>query len=133
MRQVVFALSRLGNAVLGENAVSGSLAIFPGRTVNEKAGVFVNRDLRFQRVKRLLDAPSGTQPEWVWLKKIALAAKKPILGDSVIDERALFKEMASKLKGVAGLSLARIGDRGASLEELTAASSSMATSTGSNA
>ncbi len=112
---------------------TGCQVILPGRTVNEKSGVFVNRDLRFQRLTRLLDAPSGSHPEWVWLKKIAAAAKKLVVADAVNDDRALFREMTGKLKGVAGLTLARIGALGVSVDELTEASPGTASSTGSNA
>jgi len=92
--------------------------VLPGRTINEKGGVLVNKDLRLQRLNVLLQAPAGTYPEWSLIKRMAVAAKQPIVGEQVNDERALFREMVVKREIFKGLSLMKIGESGLSLAEL---------------
>lgn len=97
--------------------------VLPSRTVNEKSGVMVNQDLRFQRLKTLLSAPFGTYPEWLLLGRLAAACKKPILKLETIDDRALFHEMTAKLAPLNSLSLMKIGDLGIGWEDLQTLSS----------
>ncbi len=86
--------------------------LFPTRTVNEKSGVFVNRDLQIQRLKQHLDSPLNTLPEWMVLNGIAKAAGKPLLESSVVDDRALFRELAKRVPHFSNLTLAKIGVQG---------------------
>jgi hypothetical protein len=102
----------------GEGPQRSAQILLPGRTVNEKGGVFVNRDLRLQRLRMLVQAPVGSYPEWFIVKRLAQVAKKPIMADSVNDERALFKEMVSKREIFKGLTPMKIGDQGLSVLEL---------------
>ena len=92
-----------------------SNVVLPGRTVNEKNGVFVNKDLRVQRVRALLTPPFGSQAEWVWLTQIAAAAGKPIVASGLSDDRALFREMTQKVSAFGGRTLQGIGDAGSAL------------------
>lgn len=84
--------------------------LLPGRTVNEKSGVMVNRDLRLQRLNALLSPEQGTLPEWRLLANIAEAAGRPIV--QAEDERALYFEMIRTEKTIGGVRLGRIGSLG---------------------
>ncbi|MCC6953159.1 MAG: (2Fe-2S)-binding protein, partial [Deltaproteobacteria bacterium] len=75
---------------------------FPGRTANEKGGIYVNGSGRLQRVRALLDPPFGTFPEWLTLEKIARAAKRALLPAEAIDERALFRTMVQAVPALKG-------------------------------
>lgn len=89
--------------------------VLPGRTVNEKSGVFINKDLRVQRLRPLLTAPFGSQTEWMWLAQIAAAAGKPVVTAGAVDDRALFREMTEKVAAFGGKTLQAIGDAGSAL------------------
>lgn len=92
--------------------------VLPTRTVNEKSGVMLNKDLRFQRLNSLLLAPATTKPEWQILGEIAAAAGRIILPDEVVDDRLLFRFIISEIDALSALSLSRIGESGLSLESL---------------
>jgi predicted molibdopterin-dependent oxidoreductase YjgC len=93
--------------------------VFPGRTVNEKSGVFVNKDLRLQRLRALLTAPVGSQSDWMILSRIGATCGKQLLPAGVIDDRALFREMVKRVKQLNGLTLARLGAGGLALSEIS--------------
>jgi NADH-quinone oxidoreductase subunit G len=92
--------------------------ILPSRTVHEKSGVMLNSELRFQRLNKLLEAPFGSFPEWMLLKRIAEHAKKPILDASIQDDRGVFRALVKQYDALRGLSLMRIGELGLSWDEL---------------
>ncbi len=92
--------------------------VLPGRSVNEKSGIFVNRDLRIQRVKSLLTAPNGTLPEWFVLNKVAQVAGAAVVGSEVVEDRALFREMVKGVPLLQGVSLLAIGDVGIALSDI---------------
>lgn len=81
-----------------EEASDFCLINLPARTVNEKSGLFVNRNGHIQKLNRLLTAPFGSLPEWQLLARVAALLGKPILSATVIDERGLFTEMAKQIK-----------------------------------
>ena len=91
--------------------------LLPGRTVNEKSGVLVNRDMRFQRLKALLTPPVGSLADWMIINRIAVAAGKPMLKNEVSDDRALFREMIRRVPDLGTLTLSRIGPSGVSLSQ----------------
>ena len=86
--------------------------ILPGRTVNEKSGVFVNKDLRVQRANPLLTPQVGSLPDWMFLARAAAVAGSAILPANISDDRALFRELCKKIPAFAGLTLMQIGDLG---------------------
>jgi NADH-quinone oxidoreductase subunit G len=94
--------------------------VFPGRTVNEKSGVLMNATGRIQKLSALLAAPFGTLPEWLVLSKLASAYKKQVLPVDVADERSLFRSMTNNVTALKGLTLAKLGELGLTLEELGA-------------
>jgi NADH-quinone oxidoreductase subunit G len=86
--------------------------VIPVRTINEKQGVLVNRDLRFQRVRQFLDAPTGVDPEWRWLLRIAKELGKPLLSQDCQNERALYRMMSKDIKNLEDVSLVSMGSLG---------------------
>lgn len=98
--------------------IESCLVSLPGRTVNEKRGVFVNRDQRFQKLGQLFDGPFGSLADWLWLAKIARAAGKPILAEQVITERDLFRTMTKEYSKLHTLSAVKMGELGITLGEL---------------
>lgn len=92
--------------------------VFPAHTVHEKNGCMVNKDLRIQRLRSLLQAPIGSYPDWLHLQRIAQAAKVELLPQGVGDERSLFRAMVSQVPQLQGLTLLRIGELGIGFEEL---------------
>ncbi|MCB0323531.1 MAG: molybdopterin-dependent oxidoreductase, partial [Bdellovibrionales bacterium] len=98
--------------------------VLPGRTVNEKNGVFVNRQLRFQRLRTLLAPQFGSYPEWLLLGKIAKAAGSGIIPDTIADDRSMFRHMTKHYEPLRELTLARIGEWGLAWEQLKASAGS---------
>lgn len=45
--------------------------VLPARSILEKSGLYLNREQRLQVVERLIDFPSGSEPEWRLINKIA--------------------------------------------------------------
>lgn len=104
-------------AAAGLSAHEFCKVTLPGRTVNEKSGVMVNRDLRLQRVRSLLSAPFGSLGDWMVLAKLATACGTNVLPADVTEERALFREMTKKMPRLNGLSLMKL-EHGMSLSEI---------------
>ena len=105
--------------------------LFPSRTVNEKTGVMVNRDGRLQRLLAVLSPPFGSHADWTILCRIAAAAGAPIVPETLVEDRALFREMVKQNPGMKGVTLVRIGTQGVALNELSEISpSSTASSAG---
>lgn len=110
----------LGGALAtpGQGIHESCRVLLPGRTVNEKSGILVNRDLRLQRLKSLLTAPNGTLPEWFMLNKIASHAGNALLASEIVEERALFREMVKAVPLLQGVSLMMIGESGIPLADI---------------
>ena len=119
------ALSARGTGgAQGENSAGVqqfSQLVLPGRTVNEKNGVLVNRDRRLQRLRSLLSAPFGSLSEWMLLARIAGACGKEIISKEIVDDRAVFREMTKRVPAFKNLTLAKLGQHGARLEDLDSA------------
>lgn len=94
--------------------------LLPGRSVNEKSGVMVNKDMRLQKFKALLTPPVGSLPDWMLLQKVAEVAGKKIVDSAVIDDRELFRNMIAKVPDLKSVTLAKIGPLGISLAEVLA-------------
>ena len=105
-------------ATSGKGIHESCRIVLPGRSVNEKAGVLVNRELRLQRLKSLLTAPNGSLPEWFLLNKIASHIGNALLGSEVVEERALFREMVKAVPLLQGVSLMGIGEHGVPLADI---------------
>lgn len=86
--------------------------------MNEKNGVMLNQQGRFQRLRALLAAPLGTIPEWQILDRLASASGVEILPDGISDDRSLFRHIVSQCDEFSSLSLMRIGALGVTLQEL---------------
>ena len=99
-------------AVLGAHQLCK--VILPSRTVNEKNGILVNKDMRFQRLGSLVSAPFGSFTEWMLLHKVAKQCNRAILSDKATDDRAVFREMVAQYEPLSGLTLAGIGEFGMS-------------------
>lgn len=100
-------------------AAAGSHVLLPGRTVNEKNGVMLNREGRLQRLRMLLQGPIGTQPDWLLLSRLAAGLGKKILPAGVMDDRSLFRAMIKQSKRLSGVTLVRIGDSGLQLTDIS--------------
>ena len=94
--------------------------VLASRTINEKNGVLVNQDMRFQKLGALLQPPAGTKPEWMILNDLASAVGSQLLPPEVIDDRAVFREMVKRYEPFHGLSFVRMGELGMSWEDLQA-------------
>lgn len=94
---------------------SEAKVVLPSKTVNEKSGLMINANMRIQRVKALLTPPDESQSEWQLLARIAKAAKKQVLEDSIIDERGLSRKLIKEIGALEELSLIKIGTGGVSL------------------
>jgi len=92
--------------------------ILPGITVNEKGGVFINRDGRLQRLQTLLQSPFGAYPEWQLLDRVGKVCGKQILPVGVGDERALFTWMAQQVSQLKGTTLKDLAASGVLLPGL---------------
>ncbi len=110
------------SVALTPRAASGAYelcqVLFPSRSINEKSGLMLNRDLRLQRLNALLSPPPGTEPEWRLLGKIAESAGKPLFNMLPEDERTLFMEMIKREERFSALSLHSIGEQGVVLERI---------------
>lgn len=99
--------------------------VLPGRTVNEKSGTMLNKDMRVQRLAALLKPPIGSLPEWSLLARAAAAAGKAILPETVTTERDIFRQMTKEFEPLRYLTIAKIGEWGLawkSVEELQSSS-----------
>jgi NADH-quinone oxidoreductase subunit G len=136
--EIPFSLALSPRSVIGQSDSTSVLAkdeqplgvhqlskfILPTVTVNEKNGIFVNRDMRLQKLNKLLEPPRGVMPEWTILKKVAEVLGKPVLPLNINDDRALFLEMASKVGTLEGMTLREIGSLGSNSRQQTKTSQS---------
>jgi NADH-quinone oxidoreductase subunit G len=97
---------------LASNLNAGPLLTLPGRTSNEKSGLYINRDLRIQRVKASLTAPSGSLPEWMILQRMSEALGGALLAKDISDERALTRYVLSKLERTKDVTIQKLGESG---------------------
>lgn len=102
-------------AIAPEVVSSYCKVVIPGLTVHEKSGMFVNKDLRMQKVKQILNAPLGVTDYWKILNRIAKSAGVNLLSSPATDERGLFLEMAKHFSKVKDVTLFKVGELGVSL------------------
>ena len=95
--------------------------VLPGRTVNEKSGLFVNRDLRIQRIAGVLTAPFGAISDWMVLSRLAQLESVNLFPESIVDERSLSRHILKTIGKLQGLTLTSIGVNGVALEGRTEA------------
>jgi NADH-quinone oxidoreductase subunit G len=111
-------------AVIGarESATAAKAAlVLPGATWAEKDGTFVNVDGRMQRLRACVRLPGEARTETRIL--LDLLARLGDSGAPAADASpaALFRAMAEDLPGLAGLTLATLGDGGVALPGAAAA------------
>lgn len=99
---------------------SASSVLLPSRTVNEKSGVFVNKDKRLQTLRALLTAPFGTFADWMLLKRAAVALGRSVLPAEISTDRELQRHMSKELSQFAHMSVLNLGDLGKTVEQLSA-------------
>jgi NADH-quinone oxidoreductase subunit G len=100
------ALEVTGSAKTGAFNNRAHLAhsvILPGRTVNERAGLFVNKDRRVQRISALLQTPFGVYPEWQLLNMLAKVCGKSLVPQQNLNESGLFSWVTTKFSALSGL------------------------------
>jgi NADH-quinone oxidoreductase subunit G len=98
----------------GPTAAKAGL-VLAGATWAEKDGTFVNVDGRMQRLRACVRPPGEARTESRIL--LDLLARIAPAGSPAADSSpaALFRAMAEELPGLAGLTLAKLGDRGVAL------------------
>lgn len=124
--ELPFSVALSSRGVIGQSAIKEEQLgihqlckiILPTKTINEKSGLYVNADLRLQKLNSLLQAPQGMLSEWQILAKISETLGKPVLGKKIQDERALFLEMTTQVSMFQGLTLRSIGNTGISIDQL---------------
>jgi predicted molibdopterin-dependent oxidoreductase YjgC len=88
----------------------------PAAAAAEKEGTFTNSERRVQRVRRTLDPPGDTRPDW-WItaelaKRVARRLGRPARGFDYDGAAAIFDEMAGLGPFLGGLSHARLDREG---------------------
>lgn len=83
--------------------------VFPGACWAEKEGTFTNTERKVQRVRKAVENPAGTIPDW---KIIAELGKRLGLSMNYESPAEIFDEMASLTPSFGGLSHARLGAGG---------------------
>lgn len=98
--------------------VGAARVSFPGRTVLEKSGLMLNRNLRLQFSERVVDFPTGSEPEWRTLNRLALEGGLKLVltnGSTTMADRDLTLSYLSKDPRVAGLRIPVIKGLGVDL------------------
>jgi formate dehydrogenase major subunit len=88
----------------------------PAAAFAEKEGTFTNSERRVQRVRRLLDPPGDTRPDW-WItaelaKRVARRLGRPASGFDYAGAAEIFDEMAGLVPFLGGISHARLDREG---------------------
>lgn len=102
------------------NEIQFRQVLLPGRSVNEKNGVMMNGQGRIQKLQATLQAPVGSMPEWMLLRRMAEAAGTKIVPGDIQEDRALFRHVVQKFPALSGLTLHKLGALGLTVEELQA-------------
>lgn len=98
--------------------ISAFSVILPSRTVHEKTGVMINASGRLQQLQTLLEAPFGSFPDWILLKRLAKHCGKEIVEDSILHTREVFHALSKEHPGLSGISRMHLGEQGVSLDEI---------------
>jgi len=103
----------------GSATSEAAQVVFPGHTVFEKSGTFINQQFRLQKFHAAIPAPAGTVGDLVVLTKLIAAVGGVTLGT---DLAALWPTLAGEVKALAGLSFAALPDAGTVLDSAAFAS-----------
>ena len=87
--------------------------VLPGAGFAEKSGSMVNVHGRLQRFSRAIPAPGQSREDWMILRDLRETLTG---GNSLHSIEDVWKAMAAAVSVLAGLSWAKIGDQGVSLE-----------------
>jgi NADH-quinone oxidoreductase subunit G len=111
------ALSRLeiliASGILPNGTTKAAHVVLPGAGFAEKSGSMVNVHGRLQRLTRAVAAPGQAREDWVFLRDLRETLTG---GNSLHSIEDIWKAMAAAVPAFAGLSWAKIGDQGVSLE-----------------
>lgn len=98
-----------------ESALAASAkVVIPGRSILEKAGLMINRAERIQYTDRAVEFPSGSEPEWRTLNRVA-----EILGGKIVaanSERELTLSLLGGDSRLQGLKISTIKQGGVCLK-----------------
>jgi predicted molibdopterin-dependent oxidoreductase YjgC len=88
----------------------------PAAAFAEKEGSFTNSERRVQRVRRIVDPPGETRPDW-WItaelaRRLARRLGRPAAGFDWSGPSAIFDEMAALVPALGGISHARLDREG---------------------
>jgi predicted molibdopterin-dependent oxidoreductase YjgC len=88
----------------------------PAAAFAEKEGTFTNSERRVQRVRRIVDPPGDTRPDW-WIaaelaRQVARRLGRPAAGFDWPGAAAIFDEMAALVPFLGGISHARLDREG---------------------
>jgi NADH-quinone oxidoreductase subunit G len=104
LSSVKFSLATLTDA---QNKLLDAVKVtLPGRSILEKTGLMLNKQLRLQYAQAVIEAPQGTKTEVEWLSLIIEAFNKSAL--KFESERALTIHVLSQLPGCEDLTIKQI-------------------------
>jgi NADH-quinone oxidoreductase subunit G len=97
-----------------ENATSAAAAVvFPGLTVFEKGGTFINQQFRIQKFAAAVPGPTGAAADLDWLSQMVIAAGGP---GPAGDLGAVWTALAAEAPGLAALDYASLPETGILLD-----------------
>ena len=104
----------LGILCDGESGLLSSLQMMlPGRSVLEKSGLMINRNMRLQYAERVVDFPAGSEPEWRTLNALAKGLGKEIV--AAADDRQLTLAYLESQEALSHLTIKKIKRGGVAL------------------
>jgi NADH-quinone oxidoreductase subunit G len=117
--RVATALQRCGLSVAllcdrASRVASASHVVLPARSILEKAGLLVNRNLRLQYSDRVMEIIDGTEPEWRLIAKLAQASGVTLTDAQ--DDRASTVSLLGGEPRLAGLKISTIKAGGVCLK-----------------
>ena len=97
------------------NATSREASVvFPGRTVFEKAGTFVNQEFRLQKFDAAVPGLAGTEDDLVVLSVLAARASSSVIGDASVG--AVRKALRASCPALAAVDFDAVPDTGTLLD-----------------
>jgi NADH-quinone oxidoreductase subunit G len=101
--------------ILENEATQFATALLPASAFAEKRGSMINGDGRLQRLNRAVRPPGEARDDWEILRDL----RQGLTGSNgvyTIDD--VFREMSQAIPHLAGLTLSKIGDLGAKIENI---------------